>query len=270
MTTLVLLHGFTNTGASWDGVVTALPAGYRALAPDIRGHGAAASLRPVTLDAVLGDLDALAPGPFELAGYSMGGRIALQAALSDRLAGRVRRLTLIGSSPGLADPAQRAERRAGDERLAAEAEALDVGEFARRWARTPVLAGLTGDAANASRMDRLRHPSTAGLAEALRGLGTGALPSLWDRLGELAIPVCLVVGERDSKFRAIAERMAAAIARASLTVVPGAGHAVHLEAPAAVASAIDGRVHLESTAAVAPAIDGPPLSGGPGRGTPRR
>ena len=52
------------------------------------------------------------------------------------------------------------------------------------------------------------------------------------------MPVTLVVGERDEKFRAIAERMAAAIPDARVVVAPGAGHALHLEAPGAVAEAI--------------------------------
>ena len=84
---------------------------------------------------------------------------------------------------------------------------------------------------------RLQNSPT-GLARALRALGTGALPSLWGRLGELQMPVVLVVGERDVKFRAIAEQMAEAIPHAEVTVVPGSGHAVHLEAPQAVARAI--------------------------------
>jgi 2-succinyl-6-hydroxy-2,4-cyclohexadiene-1-carboxylate synthase len=78
------------------------------------------------------------------------------------------------------------------------------------------------------------------LAAALRGLGTGVMPSLWDRLGELGVPVELVVGERDDKFRAIAGRMEAALADARLHVVPGAGHAVHLEAPEAVVEVVAG------------------------------
>ncbi len=77
-----------------------------------------------------------------------------------------------------------------------------------------------------------------GLARALRGLGTGALPPLWDRLGELTMPVTLIVGERDAKFHAIADEMARAIPNATRLIVPGTGHAVHLEAPAAVAEAL--------------------------------
>jgi pimeloyl-ACP methyl ester carboxylesterase len=54
------------------------------------------------------------------------------------------------------------------------------------------------------------------------------------------VPVELVVGERDEKFRAIAERMTAALVAGRLHVVPGTGHAVHLEAPEAVAEVIAG------------------------------
>jgi 2-succinyl-6-hydroxy-2,4-cyclohexadiene-1-carboxylate synthase len=231
-TALVLLHGFTNTGASWQAVIAQLPERYRAIAPDIRGHGAAGEAEPVSLEAVLGDLSALVEGPFELAGYSMGGRIALHAALA--LGERVRRLTLIGASPGIAAESERAARRAADERLAAELERLDIESLAQRWARTPVLAGQPPDVAACAHADRLRN-APAGLARALRGLGPGALPSLWDRLGELSLPVSLVAGERDTKFTAVARRMAARLPGAGLEIVPGAGHAVHLEASAAVA-----------------------------------
>jgi pimeloyl-ACP methyl ester carboxylesterase len=85
--------------------------------------------------------------------------------------------------------------------------------------------------------DRLRN-TPAGLAEALRGLGTGALPSLWDRLGELSSRVEIVVGERDAKFQVIARQMAAALPDARVHVIGDAGHAVHLEAPGRVAQVI--------------------------------
>jgi 2-succinyl-6-hydroxy-2,4-cyclohexadiene-1-carboxylate synthase len=151
----------------------------------------------------------------------------------------VDRLVLIGASPGLSDPAERAARRRADERLADEIETETIGEFAARWAQTPVLADQPPDVRAAVDADRRRN-APAGLARALRGLGTGALPSLWDRLAKLRTPVELVVGERDQKFRATAERMAAALPASHLSVVPGAGHAVHLEDPGAVAEIIAG------------------------------
>jgi 2-succinyl-6-hydroxy-2,4-cyclohexadiene-1-carboxylate synthase len=232
---LVLLHGFTHTGASWETVIAALPERYRPIPLDLRGHGSAAARRPVSLPGVIDDIAAAAPGPFTLVGYSMGGRIALHAALA--LADRVQRLVLIGASPGIADPDERRRRREADERLADELERSSIAAFARRWAQTPVLAGQPPAVAAAVHADRLRN-DPAGLAAALRGLGTGALPPLWDRLGELAAPVQLLVGERDDKFRAVAERMAGAIAEVALEIVPAAGHAAHLEAPSVVAAAI--------------------------------
>jgi 2-succinyl-6-hydroxy-2,4-cyclohexadiene-1-carboxylate synthase len=232
----LLLHGFTHTGSSWDPVVAALGERYRVVAPDIRGHGAAAPATPVSLEAVIGDLAAVAPADrYTLVGYSMGGRIALHAALA--MPSRVRRLVLIGASPGIADRDERAQRRAADDALADEIESSSIESFATRWAQTPVLAGLPWDVLERVHADRLRS-TPAGLARALRSLGTGALPSLWDRLGELSMAVTLVVGERDLKFHSIALEMAAQIAETEVVVATGAGHAVHLEAPVRVAEII--------------------------------
>ena len=232
---LVLLHGFTHTGRSWDGVAQALRERYRPLAPDLRGHGSAGGATPVTLAAVVSDLDRLLAGRFVLAGYSMGGRIALQYALARPA--RVRRLVLVGATAGIEDPTERRARVEADEQLAREIERMPIEVFAARWARTPVLAGQPPKVAERVHGDRLRN-TPEGLARALRGLGAGALPPVWHRLGELQIPVLLVVGERDEKFLKIAQVMADEIASALLEVIPGAGHAVHLERPEAVAAAI--------------------------------
>jgi 2-succinyl-6-hydroxy-2,4-cyclohexadiene-1-carboxylate synthase len=233
--TIVLLHGFTHTGDSWEPVLTALGERYRALAPDIRGHGGSCERRPVTLEAVIGDVSALTTERFTLAGYSMGGRLALHIALA--LPDQVERLVLIGASPGIAEPAEREARRQADGRLAEEIEESSAEEFAHRWAATPVLAGQPPDVAAAMHRDRLRS-TPQGLARALRGLGSGELPPLWDRLDELRMPVTLVAGERDRRFSAIAHQMAAGIAQAEVSIIPGAGHAVHLEAPEPVAALI--------------------------------
>lgn len=238
--TIVLLHGFTQTGRSWGETAEALGERYRAVAPDLRGHGAASGRRPVGFAEIAADVLALAlPAPerFTLAGYSMGGRIALDLALRDGGAAqaRIERLVLVGASPGLADAQERAVRRAADVALAAEIERDGVEAFARRWAAQPLFADQPPAVAAAAHAERLRS-SADGLAASLRGVGTGAMEPLWERLGELAVPVTLIAGERDAKFRAIAERMAALIPRADVHVVAGAGHAVQLERPAEVAA----------------------------------
>jgi 2-succinyl-6-hydroxy-2,4-cyclohexadiene-1-carboxylate synthase len=238
---LVLLHGFTQTRQSWRRTVAALGGRYRALAPDLPGHGSAAERSPASFAACTAYVRALADGRFTLAGYSMGGRVALYAALA--LPGLVERLILVGASPGIADPAEREARRVADARLADRIEAIGIDAFAAEWGGQALFAGQDERVAAAAHADRLRN-TPAGLAAALRGLGTGVMPPLWDRLPELAVPVTLVVGERDEKFRAIAERMAGSLSDCRVEVVAGAGHAVQLERPEAMAAAIAGESQL--------------------------
>jgi 2-succinyl-6-hydroxy-2,4-cyclohexadiene-1-carboxylate synthase len=231
--TIVLLHGFTQTGSSWGPTIAALGERYRALAPDIRGHGSAADARPASFGAVCDDVLTLAPERFVLGGYSMGGRIALSIALA--APDRVARLVLVGASPGIADAAERRARRTADAALADRIESEGIEAFAANWSALPLFADQPADVAAAAQATRLAQ-SPAGLAAALRGLGTGVMQPLWERLPQLTVPVALVAGERDAKFRAIAERMAQALPDATLHVVPDAGHAVQLEAPNAVAA----------------------------------
>jgi len=228
---LVLLHGFTQTRHSWRPVIAALDGRMRTVAPDLPGHGSAAA-RPASFPACVGYVRAPGGERFSLCGYSMGGRIALAAALA--LAPRVQRLVLVGASPGLADPAERAARRAADAALAERIEAIGVEAFASEWGAQPLFAGQPPQVAAAAHADRLRN-TPAGLASALRGLGTGVMEPLWGRLAELAIPVTLVAGARDEKLRAVAGRMAQALPRARVEIVDGAGHAVQLERPGTVA-----------------------------------
>src|SRR5437763_17151464 len=170
--TLVLLHGFTHTGRSWDPVMAALGERYRALAPDIRGHGTASQAQPVTVEAVIGDVAGAGGEAFTLAGYSMGASLALRAALA--LHDRVERLILIGASPGIADQAERSARREADERLADETEELSIEEIAHQWASYPLLADQPPTVRAAAAADRLRNSPTR-WARALRALGTRAL-----------------------------------------------------------------------------------------------
>jgi 2-succinyl-6-hydroxy-2,4-cyclohexadiene-1-carboxylate synthase len=233
---IVLLHGFSGTHRTWDRVIALLDGErYRPLALDLRGHGAARDARPIGFAECIGDVLAATPGRFALAGYSMGGRLALQVALA--APERVSRLVLVGATAGIEDDAERAERRASDEALAARVAQGSIEDFVATWRDQPLFAGDPAWVAEDARVDQRRNDPAA-LAAVLRGLGTGAMTPLWDRLGELTMPVVLVVGERDAKFRALAERMAARLPHARTVVAPGAGHAAHLEAPDAVAGVI--------------------------------
>ena len=235
-TTVVLLHGFAGTGRAWDPVVARLdPERYTALAPDLRGHGAARDARPVSFAACVADVLDAAPDHFDLCGYSMGGRIALHVALA--APERIERLLLVATTAGIEDAAARAARRADDEALAAFADTATIEQFADRWAAQPLFAGTPPDAARLWRADLLRNDPRA-LAASLRGVGSGAMAPLWERLGELTMPATVLVGERDAKFVALGERLAGALPGAELVVVPGAGHGLPREAPEAIVAVL--------------------------------
>ena len=231
---LLLLHGFTATGASWDAVRRHVDGGlYEPEAPDLRGHGARSHDFPVTIEACVEDLRQ--DEPYALAGYSMGGRVALHLALAQPE--RVRRLVLVSTTAGLADDAERAERRTADDDLAEGIERAGLEAFARSWAAQPLFDDQPPEVVAAAGRDRLRN-TASGLAASLRGMGTGVMIPVWDRLHELTMPTTVVVGERDAKFREIGERLAERLPDAELVVIPKAGHAVHLEAPEALAENI--------------------------------
>ena len=167
----VLLHGFTQTGTSWDPVVRALGPEWHAAAPDLRGHGRAADARPVTFETIREDLDVVIGGETEVvAGYSMGGRLALDWAVTRRWSAG--RLVLVGASPGLADPDARGARRTEDERLAARVLEVGVETFADEWGGRELFAGQSDEVAAAARAERLRQ-TERGLAAVLRGRGHG-------------------------------------------------------------------------------------------------
>lgn len=239
--TVLALHGFGGSGGSWDAVAAAAGDGLRIVAPDLRGHGTAKDRRPVTLEHVLDDLRPLLraaaqEGPVDVAGYSMGGRIAIHLALEEP--DLVRRLVMVSSTSGIEDEDERAARRAADERQAAELERDGVEAFAERWAQLPLWDGDPPAAREAQRA-AIAAGDAAGLAAALRGLGAGAVPAVGPRLQALAVPLAVVVGGRDRRYRAIGARLLRLAAQpAGEVVVADAGHGLLREAPAAVAAAL--------------------------------
>jgi len=236
---LVLLHGFTGSGRSWWPVIDELSDRYRIISVDLIGHGhsgdpASASryafhraldnLRQVALSLNIGNATWL--------GYSLGGRVALGLAVA--YPDLVSALVLESATPGIADVTERARRRSDDDELAARIERDGVAAFVARWERLPMWESqeaLPADVLACERGIRLAN-SARGLANSLRGMGQGAQPSLWDSLPDLQCPTLLIAGERDAKFARIAGEMHDALPDARVAIAPGAGHNVHLEAPA--------------------------------------
>lgn len=232
----LLLHGFAGTGRSWDPVIqAAADPQWRPNAPDLPGHGGTPISPGEGVPGVAAAIaDAGAPARI-LAGYSMGGRIALRMAL-DR-PGCAERLVLISMSPGIEDDAERGRRREDDDALADRFERMSPEGIADLWLAGPLFADDPPEAQQRAR-EQILACEPAGLAQALRQLGPGEMEPMWGRLGELELPVTIVVGERDARYREIAERMASEIPQAEVVVIPGAGHALPREAPEALTAVI--------------------------------
>lgn len=242
---VVLLHGFTGSSASWDAIAAQLAARYHVLAPDLPGHGATDAptdptryrIEQATAD-LIALLDARGIASAHWVGYSMGARLALHVALTHPQ--RAVTLTLESGSPGLATQAEREARVAADAALANRIENDGVQAFVAFWESLPLFASqsaLTDAVRLTLRAARLRN-SPVGLANSLRGMGTGAQPSGWDALAAFDRPTHLIVGALDAKFVDIAARMQKRLPQAVTTVVPAAGHAVHLEQPGAFLAAL--------------------------------
>ena len=222
---VALVHGFTQTHRSWQPVVERLAALHHFMLVDAPGHGGSGGVR-----ADLGEgarLLGQAGGRAAYVGYSMGARLCLHLAL-DR-PDLVDSLVLVGGHPGIADPGQRRQRMVDDGHLAQRVTEEGVNAFVDWWLTQPLFSTLSSDAAG--RADRLANTAD-GLASSLRLAGTGSQVPLWPRLRELAMPVLVVAGELDDKFAELGRRTVAAIgSNAELVLVPGAGHACHLERP---------------------------------------
>jgi 2-succinyl-6-hydroxy-2,4-cyclohexadiene-1-carboxylate synthase len=238
---LLILHGFTGATTSMAPVAEGLAGGHLAVSVDLLGHGrsdAPREIAPYSMSRCVAQLrellERLELPRVHLLGYSMGGRVAL--AFCAAHPERVRSVLAIGASPGIAEPAARAQRRRDDEALADRIEQQGLAAFVDAWMAQPLFATqrrrLSARSLAAARAQRLEN-RPHGLANSLRGMGTGAQPPLHTRLEALDVPVCLVAGADDGKFGAIAEALAARLRRGRVARIAEAGHAAHLENPRA-------------------------------------
>jgi 2-succinyl-6-hydroxy-2,4-cyclohexadiene-1-carboxylate synthase len=235
---LLLLHGFTGGVRAWDHLRPCLTPQATVISIDLLGHGQSAAPddpQRYSLDWANRDLqallDALGLEAAGVLGYSMGGRVALHFAV--HVPGRVRRLILESASPGIEDAAQRQQRVVSDGALAERILGAGIPAFVADWELQPLLAAAPHvrpeerAQQHAQRLDN----SPIGLANSLRGMGAGQQPPLWASLGQLRLPVSLIVGQRDTRYARIAERMLTLLPAANQSVIRDAGHTVHVDQP---------------------------------------
>jgi 2-succinyl-6-hydroxy-2,4-cyclohexadiene-1-carboxylate synthase len=236
LTPQLFLHGFLGAPSTFDHVRAQLaPAPARL--PVLNGHGRPPRLDlPERFDEVVEVLASELSEPTVVVGYSMGARLGLALAL--RHPSRVAGAVLIGVNPGLSGEA-RAARAAWDEEQARAVERLGLEAFVDEWKRQPLFASQQSLPAEVRLEERLRQTShtVEGIALALRSLGLSRQPDLAPEVGGLQVPVVLLAGSMDAKFRAIHAGLEARSPLVDARVVEG-GHNLALEAPRAVASAV--------------------------------
>jgi 2-succinyl-6-hydroxy-2,4-cyclohexadiene-1-carboxylate synthase len=235
---LVLLHGFTGAASGWKPFCPIWGSSSRLLMIDLIGHGQTESPEePSRYDIIKAAedlaslLDELEIEKTDLLGYSMGGRLAITFA--SLYPERVRKMVLESTTPGLVSESEKAARVRQDQQLALKIQESGVEKFIDYWEGIPLFQSqlnLPGSVREQIRSQRLQN-NPIGLANSLRGMGTGAQPSWWDKLGAFNFEVMLVTGELDVKFCEIAEQMESMLPRVSHMSIIDCGHAIHVEEP---------------------------------------
>ena len=250
---VIVIHGFTGSAAAMAPLMSRLD-GCRRIAVDLVGHGRSASPTdpaPYSVEAMSASVAALAAdtpdGPCHVVGYSMGGRVAL--TLAEAHPEICRSLTLICATAGLDDEAERARRRLADGALADRIGRHGLEQFVDNWMAAPMwdtLRECLSETEWEASMRQRRSCDPVGLANSLRAGGTGSMTPLWDCLTAIEVPTLIVCGELDAKFVELGRQMNDLLPNSELAVMPGVGHAVHLEAPDSCARAI--AKHLAASA----------------------
>ncbi len=233
---IIFLHGFMGNCESWNEIVSALKKDYFCITIDLPGHGKSLHLDKSaykisnSAEIIIRLVENVGFREFSLVGYSLGGRQSLFLALN--FPKKVKKLVLESSSPGLKTEKERAERKKSDEKLAQELETDSLEKFIQKWYSQQLFESLKKDRAQFEMLiskRKLNDPK--GLAASLRSMGTGTQESLWGKLENLKPPTLLIVGEYDSKFQEIAQKMSAETGKISVKSVASAGHNVHYEKP---------------------------------------
>ena len=243
---LLVLHGFTGDRSTMSSISEPLSKNYSVVSIDLPGHGSTVKdLEPYlfnfenTLAAIIEVMESHNQQEFNVLGYSMGGRLAI--GLATKYPNKIKNMILIGATAGITDENQRTARRRSDDRLADEILEKGIEWFVEYWMDQPIFESqirIDSETFDASRRQRLKNDAH-GLANSLRGSGTGSQPSLWRKLNEITSPTLILAGEEDSKFRSLAVRLNSGINKSGIVVVPESGHACHLENPNFTLEAIE-------------------------------
>ena len=245
---LLMLHGFMGSSKVFDHLIPTLTEFCNPVTMDLLGHGLSSggeNPERYHLEEQLADLfeiaNRLKPSKFYLYGYSMGGRLALRFALEhpEYLSG----LILESTTYGIEGTDKVYERIQQDEQRAERIE-QDFVSFLHDWASLPIF--VTGSQVPDDLQDKYFRiqagQNSRQMARSLRGFGSARMESVRTRLHELDIPVLILSGEYDEKYKKLSEEMEHCISQGKAVVIPRAGHRVHLDHPLALSETL--RSHI--------------------------
>lgn len=224
---LVLLHGFSLDTRMWDDQFEPLARQFQVIRYDLRGFGRSSlsTGEYIHADDLRALLDSLGIVRGAICGFSMGGGIAIDFALMypQYVSGLIAVDSTLGGFRGTANW-----------NVGAREYGVEVGR--KNWLAHPIFQQAMQRPALAARLSEMIN-AYSGWHWLNHDPGRGAVPPAAERLNEIAAPTLIIVGERDlPDFHAIAERLHTMIMipGSRREVIPGAGHMVSMEAPAAV------------------------------------
>lgn len=235
---IFFIHGFTGSSDDWNQIIPGIDSRFTCIALDLIGHGKSDSpeefpyyISDSISDQVLVSIDAFTKGKIILAGYSMGGRAALNFSL--KYPGRVKGMILESTSPGIEDDEERKERIKEDAALSELISSGGIQEFIDYWMNIDLFATqlrFSKDKRERIRQNKLKNNVT-GLVNILKGFGTGIMLPLYSRLHEIKCRTLLITGGLDIKFTELNSVISKKIPYSEHIIIQTAGHNTHLEEP---------------------------------------
>lgn len=231
---LVWLHGFLGSQQEWQ-TLSENFSGWPQLHIDLPGHGKSADINAESFQQVdellrktLLSYNIL---KYWLIGYSLGGRVAMYHACQGENAG-LQGLIVEGSHPGLVDETMRRERRASDQRWAQRLRSEPLKDVLADWYQQPVFQSLNDEQRRELIAVRSQN-NAATLAAMLEATSLGNQPNMQVALQQLPQPFYYLCGERDEKFRTVAQSLGQ-----TPHLITAAGHNAHRENPAAFSACL--------------------------------
>lgn len=224
------VHGFMGGPSDWDQIREGL-SGHETYAPRV--------LESENWHASLEHLRDLLPERSVLVGYSMGARLALGIAME--FPERCNGLVFLSGNPGLEDDNERQKRLQADLRIAERLENEPLDGFLTDWYDQPVFSSVRDSVKKDEHLRKLNaattaHSTTREWSRIVRANSIANQPNYWPKLCELSMPLLLVAGENDEKYRKIVEQFAGRVSAAKpvVRILPRCGHIVHRECPDAL------------------------------------